>query len=185
MGEEYWGVRDALLAGSRLEQLRGADLTYDDRAGTRGKLPAGYHHLRRHAALGNGRPRFEHTADLLLHWGMHRRSGIRVSPSSWSVAEGVVAVLRLGAGVIAVEAPVRVVYVVDEPHRKGFAYGTLPGHPESGEESFLVELLDDGTVGFTITGFSRPAWSIARVAAPIARAAQRLVTYRYVHSLRQ
>jgi uncharacterized protein (UPF0548 family) len=177
-------VRDGLLAGSRLQQLRGADLTYGDRARTRGELPAGYHHLRRHAALGSGRPRFEHTADLLLHWSMHRRSGIRVCPSSWSVAEDVVAVLGLGHGVVAVEAPVRVVYVVDEPHRQGFAYGTLPGHPESGEESFLVELLDDDTVGFTITGFSRPSWWIARVAAPITRAAQSLVTHRYVRSLR-
>ena len=37
--------------------------------------------------------------------------------------------------------PARVVYVVDEPARRGFAYGTLHGHPESGEEAFLVELL--------------------------------------------
>ena len=29
-----------------------------------------------------------------------------------------------------VRAPCRVVYVVDEPDRRGFAYGTLPGHPE-------------------------------------------------------
>ena len=36
----------------------------------------------------------------------------------------------------------RVVYLVDEDGpvpRFGFAYGTLPGHAESGEERFLVE----------------------------------------------
>jgi uncharacterized protein (UPF0548 family) len=33
-----------------------------------------------------------------------------------------------------IRVPCRVVYVLDEPERRGFAYGTLPGHPESGEE---------------------------------------------------
>jgi uncharacterized protein (UPF0548 family) len=32
------------------------------------------------------------------------------------------------------DVPCRVVYVVDEPRRAGFAYGTLPGHPEIGGE---------------------------------------------------
>jgi uncharacterized protein (UPF0548 family) len=31
-----------------------------------------------------------------------------------------------------------VVYVVDEHDRRGFAYGTLRGRPESGEELFAV-----------------------------------------------
>ena len=35
------------------------------------------------------------------------------------------------------QAPCRVVYVIDEPDIRGFAYGTLPGHPESGEERFV------------------------------------------------
>jgi uncharacterized protein (UPF0548 family) len=36
------------------------------------------------------------------------------------------------------QAPCRVVYVIDEPDIRGFAYGTPPGHPESGEERFAV-----------------------------------------------
>ncbi|HEV8560641.1 MAG TPA: DUF1990 family protein [Actinophytocola sp.] len=43
-------------------------------------------------------------------------------------------------------APGRVVHVVEEEHRRGFAYGTLPGHPECGEEAFLLERHADGTV---------------------------------------
>ncbi len=77
----------------------------------------------------------------------------------------------------------RVVYVVDETHRKGFAYGTLPGHPESGEEAFVVELDGDGTVTFTITAFSRPSSRLARVAGPVNRAVQRWITGRYLRSL--
>ena len=71
-----------------------------------------------------------------------------------------VAVLRLGLGPLALSAPVRVVYVIDGPDRRGFAYGTLPGHPESGEEAFLVERRPDGTVWCRITAFSgqRAGW---------------------------
>jgi uncharacterized protein (UPF0548 family) len=53
------------------------------------------------------------------------------------------------------------VYVVSETGRSGLAYGTLPRHPESGEEAFLLEQQDDGTVTFTVTAFSRPATALA------------------------
>ena len=67
--------------------------------------------------------------------------------------------------------------------RRGFAYGTLPGHPESGEEAFVIERHDDDTVSFTITAFSRHATRLARVAGPLGRAAQRRITARYLRSL--
>lgn len=176
-------MRGELLVGSRLEQLRAADLTYAEVGATQGDLPAGYRRIRRQATLGTGRPLFEDAAAALLRWDMHRRAGIRVQPSRESVAEGVVAVQRLGVGLVALKAPVRVVYVVDEPRRKGFGYGTLQGHPESGEEAFVVELRDGGTVVFTLTAFSRPSWWIARRTHPIGRAVQGWVTRRYVRAL--
>jgi uncharacterized protein (UPF0548 family) len=43
-----------------------------------------------------------------------------------------------------------------DPDRYGFAYGTLPAHPEEGEELFLVTRGGDDTVRFEITAFSRP-----------------------------
>jgi uncharacterized protein (UPF0548 family) len=176
-------MRDELLGGSRLEHLRAARLNYAERGCTQGELPAGYRHLRREVTLGAGTPRFEHASHVLLNWDMHRRAGLRVQPSSRTVDGGSVAVMRLGIGIAALEAPVRVVYVVDEPRRRGFAYGTLQGHPERGEEAFVVEHRDDDTVAFTLTAFSRPAWWIVRVTGPIARAVQGLVTNRYVRSL--
>lgn len=75
------------------------------------------------------------------------------------------------------------VYLVDEDHRKGFAYGTLPGHPESGEEAFVVELGEDGQVTFTISAFSRPASVLARLGGPLSRAIQRWVTGRYLRAV--
>jgi uncharacterized protein (UPF0548 family) len=49
-----------------------------------------------------------------------------------------VLILSLGVAAIRLRAPCRIVYVIDEPDRRGFAYGTLPGHPERGEEAFII-----------------------------------------------
>lgn len=139
--------------------------------------------LRRTLDIGAEVERFEQAVRCLLGWDMHRRAGVRVRASSRDVRQGAVALLRLGIGRLAVDAPVRVAYVVDEPSRKGFAYGTLPGHPESGEEAFIVELHDDGAVTFTITAFSRPATLPARIGGPINRAVQSWVTNRYFRAV--
>ena len=65
----------------------------------------------------------------------------------------------------------RIVYVTDEPHRFGFAYGTLPAHPEQGEEAFHIETDSHGMVRFVVTAFSRPRHSLARIGSPVARRA--------------
>ncbi len=91
--------------------------------------------------------------------------------------------LRLGWGVVGVNAPVRVVCLLDDEKRKGFAYGTLPGHPESGEEAFVLDHLVNGTVRFTISAFSRPATRLAKLGGPISGGVQRWVTNRYLHAL--
>ena len=78
--------------------------------------------------------RFEEAADKGMRWGMLRGAGLRVEATSEVAAVGSEVIVHLGP----VRAPCRVVYVVDEPDRRGFAYGTLPGHAESGEERFVV-----------------------------------------------
>ncbi len=172
-----------MLAGAELEALHDADLTYAEVGRTEGELPTGYHHLSRTLAIGVGPARFEEAVETLFGWGMHRRAGVPVRASAERVVIGAVAVLTLGFGRVAVTAPVRVVRVWTEPHRSGFAYGTLPGHPESGEEAFLLELHDNGEVTFTITAFSRPATVLTRAAGPVGRAVQRWATNRYLRSV--
>jgi uncharacterized protein (UPF0548 family) len=172
------------LPSQEAEHLRNADFTYGEVGCTRGDIvPTGYGTLRRSLDIGAGAERFEQAVRVLLGWDMHRRAGVRVRASSQDAHKGAVARLRLGIGRLAVDAPVRVAYVVDEPSRKGFAYGTLPGHPDSGEEAFIVELHDDGAVTFTITAFSRPATLLARVGGPISRAIQSWITNRYLRSV--
>ncbi|TPW70220.1 DUF1990 family protein [Schumannella sp. 10F1B-5-1] len=79
--------------------------------------------------------------------------------------------------------PARVVYVVDEPNRRGFAYGTLPGHAERGEEAFVVERSDDGSVWLTIRAFSRPGGFFWWLVNPVLRLTQGFYTARYLRSL--
>jgi uncharacterized protein (UPF0548 family) len=86
---------------------------------------------------------------------------------------------------MAAVAPCRVVAVLDEDDRWGFAYGTLPGHPEIGEESFVVSLTEHGSVRFSVTAFSRPAGSVTRAAGPLGRLVQQVATRAYLRALRR
>ena len=86
-------------------------------------------------------------------------------------------------GPFSFKSPVRVVYLIDEPFRKGFAYGTLHGHPEMGEEAFVVEQKDDGSVWLTVRAFSRPSNRWWRAISPVLRLMQDMYTRRYLRAL--
>jgi uncharacterized protein (UPF0548 family) len=99
------------------------------------------------------------------------------------VSPGDSAWLHIPVGPFSVKAPARVVYVVNDQTRRGFAYGTLAGHPESGEESFMVELADDGSVWFEVRAFSRPSSVLWWIVYPALRIAQSIYTRRYLRAL--
>jgi uncharacterized protein (UPF0548 family) len=65
-----------------------------------------------------------------------------------------------------------VVWTAYEKDRTGFAYGTLSGHPEKGEESFVVDYREDGSVWFTVMAFSSPARWFTRLAGPLVPVVQ-------------
>ena len=154
--------------------------TYIEVGATRGGLPSGYHHFRESRLIGVGHTAFDAAADALLGWDMHRRAGLRVTASTPRAMEGSTVVLRLGP----LRAPCRVVYVVEEPGRKGFAYGTTAGHPECGEESFVIEHdSQTGAVHARITAFSRPANWLIRCGGPVNRRVQSVMTRRYLRAL--
>ena len=71
----------------------------------------------------------------------------------------------------------RIVYVVDESgpiSRFGFAYGTLPGHVESGEERFLIEWdRGENSVWYDILAFSRPNHILTRLGYLVVRRTQK------------
>ncbi|MER5441709.1 DUF1990 domain-containing protein [Streptomyces sp. NPDC002790] len=155
-------------------------LTYAEVGATlvAGELPPGYAHLDRRVRLGSGQECFERAGAAVLSWGAQRGAGLRVTPGD-DVREGADVRLRT----LFLRIPCRVVRVVRDGSRIGFAYGTLPGHPECGEEAFLVERDADGSVWFRIRAFSRPGRWYARVGGPAARAVQRWVTGRYVRAI--
>jgi uncharacterized protein (UPF0548 family) len=99
------------------------------------------------------------------------------------ITAGVTAVLKVDLLGRTFDAPVRVVYVVDEPDKVGFAYGTLEGHPESGEESFVVEKRADDSVWLVIRVFSRPSTRLYRLGAPVLRAVQKKQVKKYLRAL--
>lgn len=175
-----------LLSPEAVRTLRMAPLTYAEVGATAGTPPAGYHHQDVSAVVGTGAAQFEAAAEALMTWRMHESAGLRAQVSDLRVRPGSVAVLRLGLGFgrLALRIPVRVLKVVDEERRRGFVYGTLPGHPEEGEESFLLELAEDDTIFFELVAFSRGARWFSTLGAPLAHAGQCLVTERYVSAVR-
>jgi uncharacterized protein (UPF0548 family) len=164
-------------------QLSSADLTYHEVGATRSALPPGYHHLRRRRVIGSGANAFDAASSALLAWQVQLRAGLRVTASEAIAQPGAIVLLSAGSWPLQLRAPCRVVYTVTEAQRRGFAYGTLPGHPESGEEAFMIEHQQDGFVVLTITAFSRPATGAARAAGPLGRLIQRRVTERYLIAL--
>ena len=99
------------------------------------------------------------------------------------VRSGDSAILLLGWRALSFREPVRVVGVIDEPTRRGFSYGTLPGHPLSGEELFVVERRDDDSVWLTIRSISRPAAPVWWALLPLVRLVQAIFLSRYEHAL--
>src|ERR1700754_564332 len=164
----------------KLSTLAALPLTYAEVGATAGPLPAGYHHVQKSAAIGRGRHRFEEAAEKGMRWGMLRGAGLRVEATSEVAAVGSEVIVHLGP----VQAPCRVVYVVDEPDARGFAYGTLPGHAESGEELFIVRH-DPATdeVFADVLAFSRHATWWSRVGSRGTSVAQRVITARYLRAL--
>jgi len=164
----------------KLSELAALPLTYTEVGATAGVLPQDYHHVHESAVIGHGRQRFDEAADAVMRWGMLRGAGVRVEATTEVAEVGSEVIVRLGP----VRAPCRVVYVVDQPNHRGFAYGTLPGHAETGEELFAVRYdPTSDAVTAEVTAFSRHGTWWSRLAAPATALVQRTVSKRYVKAV--
>jgi uncharacterized protein (UPF0548 family) len=135
------------------------------------------------AVVGRGDAVWERATRDVLRWRVKTASGFAVdSTDAVSPGDRVRVTARL-FGVSVVE-PVEVAAVVEHPDWIGFAYRTLPGHPVSGEEAFIVHR-HDGEVRLTIRSLTRAApgqpW---RALYPVLRIAQRIARWRYRRALR-
>lgn len=159
-----------------LEHQKHEPFSYRELGFSQSKTPAGYDLDHNRFCLGKSRPVFESACEALKRWEMFPPPWTAIEPKSAPIREGtVVAVLMHVVGLWWLNAA-RIVYVFDErePVRRfGFAYGTLTGHVERGEERFSIEWLGDDTVWYDIRAFSRPRYWVVRLGYILARRLQR------------
>jgi uncharacterized protein (UPF0548 family) len=136
-------------------------------------IPRGYRPDHFRSRLGSGEAAFDKAKAGLRCWKQFDLGWARACPGDTPIVAGqTVAVVFRTFGLWCV-CSARIVYVIDEPNRFGFAYGTLPGHVESGEEQFLVEREGDGTVWYDVRAFSRPRHVLTRLGYPLVRRLQK------------
>jgi uncharacterized protein (UPF0548 family) len=119
----------------------------------------------------------------LKEWAVHRGAGLAVlADGPLDVGTNVAMSAPLPVGFV--DLTCRVVAVVDEPHRQGFAYGTLPVHAETGEEAFIV-VRDEQGVRFDVHAVSTPRHPLARLVPAVADRLQDRAVKRYLRAMRQ
>ena len=149
------------------------------------ETPAGHHRNAWQQVAGEGDEAFDRAAAAIRAWAGHRNARAIVHPAGAPIEVGSVVSLALPVMGLWVTAACRIVWVVDEPDAFGFAYGTLPHHPESGEESFVVRRRPDGSVVVEIVAVSRPQSMLTKLAGPIGTVIQRRTAQQYLAGLAQ
>lgn len=139
--------------------------------------PAGFVVDHTRIKLGEGEQAFQSAKAALHRWQQFRLGWVEAWPPDTPIQSGqVVAVMGRAMGLWRLNS-CRIVYVVEQsgPIRKfGFAYGTLPGHIEAGEERFLVEWNHgNDSVWYDILAFSRPNHFLSRFGYPLVRCLQK------------
>jgi uncharacterized protein (UPF0548 family) len=160
-----------------LAAQRDLPYTYPQVGATRAAAaPAGYTIDHNRIQLGAGAGVFERAAGALRRWAMFEIGWVRLCWPETPLAVGAtfaVAIRHVGFWSL---NSARIVYTVEEDgpsQRYGFAYGTLPGHAERGEERFMVEWRHDDTVWYDVFAFSRPNHLLTWAGYPLTRMLQR------------
>jgi uncharacterized protein (UPF0548 family) len=151
--------------------------SYTDVGTTASTPPAGFVLDHTRIKLGEGQSVFLAGKAALRRWDQMRLGWVDVGPSTPQIVMGEnLAVMGWAIGLWWLNS-CRIIYVIDESEpisRFGFAYGTLPGHVESGEERFLIEWdQSNDTVWYDILAFSRPNHFLARLGYPVVRRTQK------------
>lgn len=151
--------------------------SYREVGATRHLPPAGYDidHSRIH--LGTGRATFTHAQNALRRWEMFNLSWLSLYEPTAPIVEGTTVAVVAKVWSLWIMNACRIIYVIDETGPRetfGFAYGTLPGHAERGEERFTVHWdHTDDSVWYDILAFSRPNHWLARLGYLYARQLQK------------
>jgi uncharacterized protein (UPF0548 family) len=147
--------------------------SYPNVGATKGDFPESYDHDRNEVYLGEGDAVWENAKNAIKQWRMFPDHWAAIFPNTTPIEVGKVVVMTAKVMGVWWKNTCRIVYVVDEPNRFGFAYGTLTAHVEKGEELFMVTRDENGQVFYKLQAFSKPRFWMARLAYPIARAYQK------------
>lgn len=149
------------------------DFTYSETGATAATPPTNYAVDHTRIWLGSGEEVFRRAKSGLEGWKQFDLGWLKAFPGDTPIRSGeVLAVVARTLGLSSLNAA-RIVYVVDEPRRFGFAYGTLPGHVEQGEERFLVEQTEDDGVWYDIVAMSRPRHLLTKIGYRLVRRLQK------------
>ena len=93
--------------------------------------------------------------------------------------------IRVGGRVkgMRADAELRVIFAVEEPRRVGFALGTVSDSVVSGEESFMLDWLDNDEVWFTVRAFDAPRAVLYRMLPGLTRRRRRELFTRYLRAI--
>jgi uncharacterized protein (UPF0548 family) len=165
--------------GRFLDDQRSLPFSYPEVGASREGAPPGYPVNQLRGRLGVGPETFARAVEALRRWKMYETGWTKLCWPDAPITGGtVVGVLGRHFGLWSLNA-CRIVYVIEEKEalllkRYGFAFGTLPGHVERGEERFTVEWhRADDSVSYEVFAFARSAHPLASVGPPFVRLVQR------------
>jgi uncharacterized protein (UPF0548 family) len=163
-------VRKFIAAQERLP------FNYSEVGATETEPPPGFTVDRNRIKLGSGEHVYLCAIEALRNWNQFELGWVTIVPRHTPIEVGrVVAVQAHTFGFWSLSA-CRIVYVIEQgrPNRRfAFAYGTLPGHVECGEERFSIEWHEDDSVWYDIYAFSHPQHPLVKLGFPIARRLQK------------
>lgn len=169
-------ARDAFLSSRQnlsISYPEKMDTTADFAEKRRSALGRKYNYDENRILLGMGSGVFIHAKTALRQWQMFPKPWTSIAPEQAPIRTGQkVGVFFRLLGCWWWNSS-EIVYTINEPQQFGFAYGTLPGHVEQGEERFMVEMMANGEVWYSIKAFSRPAYWFVWLMSPYARSQQR------------
>lgn len=167
---------DEAAIRSYLEQQGELPLSYAAAGCTRDQAPAGFVDDHERVFLGHGETIFHQARAAIERWQMFPQQMAGLYWPTTPIEPGRVVGVLFHAKLFWSLNPCRIVYTIDrqgDVEQFGFAYGTLPGHIERGEERFLVEWRRaDNTVWYDLRAHSRPAHPLAWIGQPVVRMQQ-------------
>lgn len=156
-----------------IESQSDLPFSYSQTGATQARPPAGFIVDHNRILIGEGKETYDRAVAALRSWKQFELGWVTVVPRGQPLEVGTTVAVQAETFRVWSLSACRIVYVINDAKKFGFAYGTLPDHVECGEERFTVEWQADDSVWYDILAFSRPRHPLARLGFPITRMLQK------------